>query len=96
MIRSYRPRIEGLYARIERWTDLATKERKWRVVTRDNITTLFGWSASSRISDPAAPAKIYEWLPEITFDDKGNCAYYKYKKEDGKGIKPGSCINKIA
>lgn len=89
MIRSYRPRIEGLYARIERWTDLATKERKWRVVTRDNITTLFGWSASSRISDPAAPAKIYEWLPEITFDDKGNCAYYKYKKEDGKGIKPG-------
>ncbi|WP_422395298.1 SpvB/TcaC N-terminal domain-containing protein [Paenibacillus amylolyticus] len=42
--------------------------KEWRAVTRDN-STVFGWSASSRSSDPAGAAKIYEWLPENTFDN---------------------------
>lgn len=89
IIRYYRPRIEGLFARIERWTGIAGAETgisKWRVITKENTTTLFGWSAQSRKTDPADNSKIFEWLPEFVFDDKGNCAYYQYKKENAEGL----------
>ncbi len=85
-IRFYKPRIEGLFARIERWYRKSNCEIKWRVIARDNTTTLFGWSIHSRIADPNDINKIYEWLPEFVFDDKGNCANYIYKKEDEKGL----------
>lgn len=85
-IRFYRPRIEGLFARIERWSHKASGEIKWRVITRDNVTTLFGWTANSRISDPKDETRIFEWLPEFVFDDKGNCSHYFYKKEKGAGF----------
>ena len=81
-IRFYRPRIEGIFARIERWLDKKSGEIKWRVITRDNITTLFGWTSNSRIADPQDETRIFEWLPEFVFDDKGNCSHYLYKKED--------------
>jgi RHS repeat-associated protein len=85
-IRFYKPRIEGIFARIERWSGKASQEIKWRVITKENVTTLLGWSAASRISDPQDTNKIFEWLPEFVFDDKGNCAHYVYKKEDDKGF----------
>lgn len=86
VIRFYRPRIEGLFARIERWQNKTSGIIKWRVITRENITTLFGWSANSVIVDPADSSRIYEWLPEFVFDDKGNCTHYLYKREDDKGF----------
>lgn len=85
-IRFYKPRIEGLFARIERWSGKISQEIKWRVITKENVTTLFGWSAASRISDPKDANKIFEWLPEFVFDDKGNCSQYIYKKEDNAGF----------
>lgn len=85
-IRFYRPRIEGLFARIERWSSKTSREIKWRVITRENVTTLLGWSKTSRICDPKDPDKIFEWLPEFVFDDKGNCSQYIYKKEDETGF----------
>src|SRR5690606_19133274 len=81
-IRYYKPRIEGLFARIERWTAKESDEMKWRVITKDNVTSLFGWTAESRICHPENENKIFEWLPEWVFDDKGNCTQYVYKKED--------------
>lgn len=86
VIRYYKPRIEGLFARIERWTKKDFSEIKWRVITKDNVTTLFGWSPESRIVDPKDLSRIFEWLPEFIFDDKGNCSHYIYKKEDDKGF----------
>lgn len=94
IIRYYRPRTEGLFARIEKWSSKTTAEVKWRMITRDNSTTLFGWTAASRVSDPANDAHIFEWLPEFVFDDKGNCSHYFYKKEDEKGIDPSLLQNK--
>lgn len=85
-IRLYRPRIEGLFGRIERWKKKNSTEIKWRVITKENVTTLFGWSAASRIDEPGSTNKTYEWLPEFTFDDTGNCTQYIYKKEDDKGF----------
>lgn len=86
LIRYYKPRIEGLFARIERWQHKTSHIIKWRVITKDNVTTLFGWSENSIIAHPEESQKIYEWLPEFVFDDKGNCTHYLYKKEDGKGL----------
>ena len=85
-IRFYKPRIEGLFARIERWLVKTTGIIKWRIITKDNITTLLGWTAGSVISNPEDNEKIFEWLPELVFDDKGNCSHYTYKKEDDKGF----------
>ncbi|NOU20146.1 MAG: insecticidal toxin complex protein [Bacteroidales bacterium] len=85
-IRNYKPRIEGLFARIERWTEKTSGKIKWRVITKENITTLFGWTDNSIISNPDDGLKIYEWLPEFVFDDKGNCSHYIYKKEDKVGF----------
>ena len=84
-IRFYRPRLEGLFARIERWTDNTHGTIKWRVVSKENVTTLFGWSENARITDPQDSKKIFEWFPEFVFDDKGNCSRYIYKKEDPLG-----------
>jgi len=93
-IRFYRPRIEGLFARIERWSGKTSQEIKWRVITKENITTLLGWSAGSRIADHKDANKIFEWLPEFVFDDKGNCTHYIYKKEDDKGFNPSLLHNR--
>ncbi|MDQ1637294.1 MAG: hypothetical protein QOF62_633 [Pyrinomonadaceae bacterium] len=85
-IRFYKPRIEGLFARIERWTHKSTGEIKWRVITKENTTTLYGWNQDSRIANPKDERRIFEWLPEFVFDDKGNCSRYIYKKDDEAGF----------
>src|SRR5207247_569965 len=54
-VAAYRPRVESLFARIERWTALATETSHWRSITRDNVTTLYGFNDNSRIADPADP-----------------------------------------
>lgn len=90
----YLPRIEGLFARIEKWEDKDTRICRWKITTRDNTTTLFGWTENSRIADPADGSRIFEWLPEFIFDDKGNCSQYVYKKEDTAGFDPSLLHNK--
>ena len=93
-IRYFKPRIEGLFARIERWQDKATSEMKWRLITKENFTTLFGWTAKTRIFDPNDSKRVYQWLPEFSFDDKGNCIKYVYKREDSKGFDPALLHNR--
>ncbi len=85
-IRRYRPRIEGLFARIERWTALATGEIHWRSISRDNVTTLFGTDARSRVGDPGDPARVFTWLACESYDDKGNAMVYEYVAEDDAGV----------
>jgi hypothetical protein len=80
-VRRYRPRIEGLFARIER-IEHALHGMYWRVTTRDNVTTLFGRSAACRIADPADAPCVFQWLPEMSFDDKGSVVVFEYKAED--------------
>jgi hypothetical protein len=80
-VRTYRPRIEGLFARIER-IEHPRHGMYWRVTTRENVTTIFGRSPLCRIADPADPARIFQWLPELSFDDKGSIVHFEYKAED--------------
>ncbi|WP_267890697.1 SpvB/TcaC N-terminal domain-containing protein, partial [Streptomyces stelliscabiei] len=53
VVHRYRPRTEGLFARIERWTHVATGDMHWRSVSADNVTTLYGTDSRSRIERPA-------------------------------------------
>ena len=62
LVQGYRPRVEGLFARIERWRDLGTGETHWRTITSANVTTIYGATAASRIADPADPSRVFSWL----------------------------------
>jgi RHS repeat-associated protein len=85
-VRRYRPRIEGLFARIERWTRQDDGDVHWRSISKDNILTLYGKDAGTRIADPQDPLRVFSWLICETRDDKGNAVLYDYKREDGAGV----------
>ena len=82
----YRPRIEGLFARIERWTEISTGLGHWRSISSDNVTSLYGFDSDSRVADPDDPLKIFTYRLCRSWDDKGNIAVYDYIVEDGVGI----------
>ncbi len=100
-VRRYRPRIEGLFARIERWQWIPTSadprpeaeqraDVHWRSISRDNILTIYGADAGSRIADPKDPERIFSWLICESRDDRGNGIRYLYKAEDGNTtLRPG-------
>ena len=77
----FRPRTEGLFARIERWVR-EDGDIHWRATTRDNVTSLYGKSATARLADPANPRRVFQWLLEETFDSKGNHILYEYVQEN--------------
>lgn len=86
LIRRYRPRIEGLFARIERWTRLSDGDTHWRSISKDNILTVYGSSFESRIADPANPSHVFSWLICQSYDDKGNAIVYEYVAENEDSV----------
>ena len=86
-VRRYRPRIEGLFARIERWSNVQDPaDVHWQSLSKENVLTLYGKDESSRIQDPMDPRRIFSWLICETRDDKGNAVVYEYKPDDGAGV----------
>jgi RHS repeat-associated protein len=84
LIRYYRPRIEGLFARIERWIRKIDGDIHWRSISKDNILTVYGRGRQSRISDPLDHSRIFSWLICESYDDKGNAIIYEYAGENDK------------
>lgn len=82
----YLPRVEGLYARIERWTRLSDDLAHWRLTTRDNVTSLYGLTEEARIAEPGRPRHAFSWLLQWTWDGRGHAAAYSYKSEDTAGV----------
>jgi RHS repeat-associated protein len=85
-IKSYRPRTEGLFARIERWTRLDDGATHWRSISKDNILTVYGFDDNSRIVDQHNPKRVFSWLICRSVDDKGNGMVYDYAEENGEGV----------
>ncbi len=86
-VQGYRPRVEGLFARIERWANTSDgSDVFWRTISKENITTWFGQNAESRIADPSDPTRTFSWLISESYDDKGNVIAYGYKAEDSSGV----------
>ncbi|MBO3752678.1 hypothetical protein J5X84_42075 [Streptosporangiaceae bacterium NEAU-GS5] len=83
VVHRYRPRTEGLFARIERWTHLTTGDIHWRSIDPSNVTTRYGTDAGSRI---AAGSRVFSWLACESYDDKGNAIVYEYAAEDSRNV----------
>ncbi len=85
-VRRYRPRVEAAFARVERWQDTSTGGVHWRTVSAGNVTSLYGQDAGSRITDPADPSKVFSWLLDFSYDDRGNAISFSYKPEDTSNV----------
>jgi RHS repeat-associated protein len=90
IVHRYRPRVEGLFVRIERWTNSTTGRIHWRSITRDNVTTHYGLTEQSCIQDPQSTAsdnvRIFSWLICQSYDDKGNALVYQYAAENDANV----------
>ena len=86
VIKTYHPRTEGLFTRIERWTRLDDGATHWRSISKDNILTVYGFDANAQIADPQNPKHVFSWLICQSFDDKGNAIVYDYAEENGEGV----------
>ena len=84
----YVPRTEGLFALIERWENVQTRISHWKVTTKENVTTLYGFSESARIYDPDNSVRVFQWMAERSTDNKGNLTEYQYKRENSQNITP--------
>ncbi len=82
----YRPRVEALFARIERWTRCGDGEVHWRSLSASNVLTVYGDSALSRIADPADGGHVFSWLIAASYDDRGNAIAYEYAAENDSGV----------
>ena len=82
----YRPRSEGAFSLVERWTDVSSKTSHWRTISGTNVTTVFGYDKHSRIYDPCDPSRVFRWLVSHTFDDIGNAMVFEYKSENADGV----------
>src|SRR5262245_11864100 len=86
VVQRYVPRIEGLFARIEKRVNKATGIVYWQATTKDNVTSTYGRSDNARIADPAHPHRVFSWLLEDTRDDRGNVTVYRYKEENAVNV----------
>ena len=79
-VKRYRPRVEGAFTLIEQVQTPGGVY--WKTTAKDNQVVFYGVSRAGRVTDPGDPSRIFEWLPEIAYDDKGNCYQYFYVSED--------------
>lgn len=89
-IHRYRPRIEGLFACIERWTRDADGDTHWRSISSDNILTLYGVTPEHRITAPDDSNRVFSWLISETRDAQGNAIAYSYQHDDDAGVDYGA------
>lgn len=86
-IHRYRPRVDALLARIERWINVADPaDAFWRSISKGNVTNWYGKTTESRIADPGDPTRIFAWLICESYDGLGNAIAYQYKPEDSANV----------
>lgn len=89
----YRPRTEGLFARIEHVRD-ATGDY-WEVRSKDGSLTRYGtqrpaqapegWKDPAAIADPEDASRVFGWRVTETADALGNLVRYTYRPDAGTG-----------
>lgn len=82
--RQFRPRTEGLFARILYISD--SKNDFWKVTSKDGLTSYYGTpfskgTDSAVISDPKNAQKVFGWKLSKTLDTFGNRIEYTYFRE---------------
>jgi RHS repeat-associated protein len=82
--RYFRPRIEGLFARIIHKTGKTINH--WEIYTKDGLKSVYGYNSANRVYDQNNPEHIFQWLISQTEDLYGNRILYEYKSEDQAGL----------
>ena len=86
-VERFRPRTEGPFTRVERWTRTADGSVHWRTISTNNVTSIYGRDDESRIFDPdGPPPRVFGWLLCESYDDRGNTIRYVYKRENSGGV----------
>lgn len=82
----YLPRVEGSFARIERWQATGTADF-WLIHSPGGELLCLGKSAQARIADPADPqVRIAAWLVEESVSASGEHIYYRYVSAAEVGV----------
>ncbi|KAG4440199.1 hypothetical protein IFR05_004344 [Cadophora sp. M221] len=90
-VRQYLPRLGALTVRIEQWISREFGDIHWRVISAENVTTVYGEDHISRVFDPEDPESLhpkrtFSWLPSRSWDDRGNATQYMFKREDLQSV----------
>ncbi|MGX1494958.1 SpvB/TcaC N-terminal domain-containing protein [Streptomyces tendae] len=85
-VRRYRPRTEGSFTRVERWTRIADGDVHWRTLTSSNVLAVYGQDTRSRVYDPQNDRRVFRWLLCETRDDVGNAVLYDYVPENADDV----------
>lgn len=85
----YRPRTEGLFARIEHRRDAQTDH--WEVRSKDGLVSLYGTPRSIQndpavIANPEHRSQIFHWKLTETQDPFGNLIRYDYERDLGDTV----------
>ena len=85
----YRPRTEGLFARIKHYND--AEKDYWKVVSKDGLISYYGtprpedadpdWQDPTVIANPIVRDSIYAWNLAKTKDPFGNLIVYEYERD---------------
>src|SRR5215470_7757933 len=88
----YRPRTEGVFARIEHYHD--TQNDFWKVWSRDGLVSFYGtprpinagaeWQDPAVVADPDNRNRIFAWSLSQTLDSFGNRIDYEYLRDAGQ------------
>ncbi|MFA5922038.1 MAG: penicillin-insensitive murein endopeptidase [Methylococcaceae bacterium] len=86
-ITQFRPRTEGLFARILRHHD--ADNDFWEVRSKDGLRSIYGTPSASGsdpavIANPSAPNRIFAWNLSRTVDLFGNHIEYEYERDAGE------------
>jgi Salmonella virulence plasmid 65kDa B protein len=82
----YRPRTEGLFARIEHRQDALTDH--WEVRSKDGLVSVYGTPRAIQndpavIANPENRSQIFHWKLTETQDPFGNAIRYDYERDSG-------------
>lgn len=94
----YEPRVEGLFAKIERLISKNDNRVHWQVTSKDGSVAIYGKNERAQIYDPSNNQRIAEWLLEELSDVYGNKIFYYYRSstKDTNAQGGGKVIDRIA
>ena len=80
----YRSRVEKAHSLIQYFVAPDDPANSfWRIISKENVTSVYGVTSNGRIANPDAPAQVFEWKLQLRFDDRGNVATYEYATDEG-------------
>ena len=84
----YIQRFEGPFSAISRWVNQTDGTSHWELRDRENVASVYGSTAVSRISDPSEAARTFSWLIDLKTDPKGNKIQFEYAAENTNNVPP--------